>query len=1110
MSDRIDQLASAADGRELAELMDWSAPGVTEAGTSSPVTGAEHGVIGDPSETSGARIGRYTILEKIGEGGFGTVFMAEQQHPVRRTVALKILKAGMDTKQVIARFEAERQALAMMDHPNVAKVLDAGATDAGRPYFVMDLIRGTPITRYCDEHKLTIRQRLELFLQVCQGVQHAHTKGIIHRDLKPSNVLVAESDGKAVPKVIDFGIAKATTGQLIDQTLITELRQFLGTPQYMSPEQADGSADIDTRSDVYSLGVILYELLSGATPFDFKTSGFAEIHRIIREVDPPPPSTRAGQRELKGDLDRIVLKAMEKDRTRRYETASALATDIQRYLNNEPVTARQAGRIYRFRKLVRRNKLAFAAGTALVLTLAIGLITSAMLYLKARDAKTAQSILRDDAEAYAYASDMLGIQQALAANNLGRARTLLDRHRPKSGEKDRRGWEWRYLWQQCRGDEMAILTKRPAPISSLSVSADGRWLAIGEGADGGLTVCDLQQRTQPASLPAGEGEVRVAFSPHGQLLAYTSVTFDAQKHQHVRVHLREIGDHREKAATDLNDYANGLAFALDGKTLVSCTAGLEGELSFWRVPELVKIASVPAPSDYLATDFAVTGDLRSAALTSKFERPGRRLRRIQVTGENKWEEDTAPSAATSIVFSRDGRVLAFAVGTSNPVIQLREPATGASIGPPFGGHVASITQLVFWPDGKTLASASADQTIRLWDIRDAAHPKAIGRPLRGHTQEVKRLALLADNRTLISGAKDGSVCRWDTTVARQDLTNVSVPMIGWSFEATGAAVLSVRRGGQVLRHDGHNPLLTAPVWNIPSDASEPLLWGGRLLLARCGDHGYTVDLVTKDVFPSIPPVDGVLTYSTVTPQYHWVGYVKGDDTVRERDLRTGSLLPEWRIPGGLATMAFNSDGERRLALAADGSGILTEISSGRETRVNLDTTEVVSACFSSDGRLIAIASGSGYVGVWPIAALAARGRVPPMRMLGGFMAAPHSVAISPDNRRLAAGAQGNETVKLYDIPSGEEVLTLASRGTASRYLGFSPDGTVLAASDTEERLHIWRAPTLAEIEATEAFSGPPAIARRTGISGACDAAYGARELRSSPAVHPPMMARGPR
>jgi serine/threonine protein kinase len=388
--------------------------------------------MGGDAEKPGTVIGRYKLLQQIGEGGFGMVYMAEQERPVRRKVALKIIKLGMDTKQVIARFEAERQALALMDHPNIARVLDAGSTETGRPYFVMELVRGVPITEYCDGNSLSTKDRLRLFQRVCGAVQHAHQKGIIHRDIKPSNVMVTLHDGTPVPKVIDFGIAKATNQRLTEKTLFTEYRQFIGTPQYMSPEQAEMSGlDVDTRADIYSLGVLLYELLTGTTPFDperLRSMALSEIHRLIKEEDPHKPSTRVStlgadatttakhrrtdartlRRTLAGDLDWIVMKALEKDRTRRYDTANALLLDIERHLKSEPVAAGPPGTSYRIRKFLRRNRAAVGVAGAVAAAILTGLGLATYGFLEAQRERRVATQAREAAESVnAFFADML-------------------------------------------------------------------------------------------------------------------------------------------------------------------------------------------------------------------------------------------------------------------------------------------------------------------------------------------------------------------------------------------------------------------------------------------------------------------------------------------------------------------------------------------------------------------------------------------------------------------------------------------------------------------------------------------------------------------------------
>ncbi|MFZ4573578.1 MAG: tetratricopeptide repeat protein [Phycisphaerales bacterium] len=491
---RVEAMVAAAEDERF-----MSAPTLDLRGRPASPDAADAATLASSREGPGTRIGPYKLLQLIGEGGFGSVFMAEQEKPVQRRVALKVIKLGMDTRQVVARFEQERQALAMMEHPNIARVLDAGATETGRPFFVMELVKGEPIVAYCDRNNLSVQERLELFAQVCNAVQHAHTKGIIHRDIKPSNILVSTQDGRPHTKVIDFGIAKATASKLTEKTLFTEHKALIGTPEYMSPEQAEGNLDIDTRTDVYSLGVLLYELLTGTTPFEgtaLRSAAYAEIQRIIREVEPPRPSTRlsnntdtigsvAAQRRseprklgtlVRGELDWIVMKALEKDRQRRYETASGLGMDIMRYLGGEAVLAAPPSTAYRFKKFIRRNRSVVLAGSAVAAALLIGVV------------------------AFAWQAKIAGEQRDLAIEAQHAADTQRDRAVKAEGETSKRAAELKLV-----ADFQADMLARIDPVlAGLQLSADIRaqFIASLGAPEGARTEASIPEAERAAELAA--------------------------------------------------------------------------------------------------------------------------------------------------------------------------------------------------------------------------------------------------------------------------------------------------------------------------------------------------------------------------------------------------------------------------------------------------------------------------------------------------------------------------------------------------------------------------------------------------------------------------------
>jgi serine/threonine protein kinase/WD40 repeat protein len=758
-----------------------------------------------PQEAPGTIIGRYKLLQQIGEGGMGVVYMAEQEAPVRRRVALKIIKLGMDTKQVVARFEAERQALAMMDHPNIARVLDGGATEAGRPYFVMELVQGIPITEFCDKNKLPAHERLKLFIQVCQAVQSAHQKGIIHRDLKPSNVLVTLHHGEPMPKVIDFGVAKATNQKLTEKTLFTNYATMIGTPAYMSPEQAEmSSMDVDTRTDVYALGVLLYELLTGTTPFPEKrlrSLGYGEMQRVIMEEEPERPSTRlstmANEQKtavarshgeefealgklLRGDLDWIVMKCLEKDRQRRYETANGLAADIQRHLANEPVIARPPSAAYRFQKAWRRNRVVFSAGATVVTALIAGLGLAGLglreatverdnaLLARANEEtqrKEAQrhqeeaeterrraQALRDEALAAerrqrlnAYAADMSLAQRYLNENNLSAVKLLLNRYENQSNEMDVRGIFWTHLNEVSNGDESSHTFPHEAMVRGVSLSADGVLLASvtlsGKVRLYDVNTTNLLWRHGGGFLAYGADESSVALSPDGLLLAS-----DQQGT------LRVWNTRSKELAFEQAHVRAPLVFSPDSRWLAAVA---ESGLQLWATADWSPQGLVCPPAD----------PDTSKAFALIFARDGKRLifsqspfaSRLVIynletqTTEGELEGLDRPavlSTAGSLVAAGGwgGRVAVWALSSRS---MLKE----------FRAHNSIVLGVALSPDARTLATGGNDSVIKLWNTETFR----LIRHLRGHRSQIWDLKFSSDGRYLASAGMDQSVKLWDLT-----------------------------------------------------------------------------------------------------------------------------------------------------------------------------------------------------------------------------------------------------------------------------------------------------------------------------------------------------------
>ena len=1043
----------------------------------------------EPLEHS--RIGPYLLLKKIGEGGMGTVWMAEQKEPVRRRVALKLIRAGKSDKRILRRFEAERQALAMMDHANIAKILNAGTTDDGMPYFVMELVQGIPINKYCDQNKLAPRKRLELFVSICNAVQHAHQKGIIHRDLKPSNVLVATQDDKPLVKVIDFGLAKALQPQLklTPETMHTEFGQIMGTLQYMSPEQAGvGNLDVDTRTDIYSLGSILYKLLTGFTPIDddsMRKNALDEIYRMIREQDPPRPSRRLADSNtgssnlvgsdpqslgssLRNELDWIVMCALEKDRDKRYKTVAALADDVKNYLTGVPVAARPPSRAYQIKKFVARHK-----GLAITLTIVSTMLFTSLAAVSWFAWQTNKALSKANLETNrAVAAENKAKQKekqqeaALARSNYVLANLHWSNNNPREANRyldmvpdseEYRNFEWYLSKRQFSGSDTTFFGHEGSVVV-LAYSPDGKLLVSGS-ADS-IKIWDAQDGSELKTLLGHKMPVRsVCFSPDGNQLA--SGSWDNS------VKIWDVNSGVELATfSDHTDQVTCVSFSPNGQIVAS--GSKDKTIRIWEAKS----------GNLLQTlDGHTRATEKTRAVTSiDFSPDGKQL--ASVGGGNLikiWSARNGSLLKTlrssddylySVRFSPDGRLLAVGGGNGRDGLgSIWDSRLGTKL-KTFEGHPGTVRTVAFSPSGTVLASACDGKTLKLWNIRTGKELKT----LSGHEGSVYSVAFNPTGTRLATGGSDKTVRQWDVQGAPHliSLEHHDKDWISPNIHPVRHVAFGMN-GEELATVSSHQ----IKFWDPKSGRFLKTIAGQKISgFSFCGD-GKTLATISS-----------------------W------EQTIKLWNTQSGTLYKTLaKNTGAMASIAFGPDGKLLATGGSDGTISLWDVESGSESKLETGikhTHPAYEIAFSPDGSLMVTCGPSAFL-IWDVQKQKCLKRIEVnrniscgcvafsqdgTRLAAGFLDGNvevldtqdwhvlkrmdahlgyvSSVAFSPGGKRMAT-AGGDHLLKVWDVQTWAEVKRLAGHTDRISSIAFNSSGSCLASGSHDGTAKLWLAPRRSEV-----------------------------------------------